>query len=372
MKRTLYITFFAHLVDDGCEVVMAPLIPLMARELSFSNVQIGILGGSLIIALGVFQFLMGYISDYLQKKRDMVVIGFLLMSLCFYLISLGESFLHILVFTFLAGVGLSFYHPVGVSVITTHFRSERGKAIGIHGAGGALGLLIFPAYSGFIAEHYGWRTVLRITPLICITVAFLYYLYVKDVTLRRSGNKFSLILSSTAVLVMIVLGMTSMSNRGFSTFFPVHLDRIGYSSDFYGSLLSVFLGIGIFGQYIGGVLSDKISYRKIVSSSLFLTALFFIPLLKAENPYIIYIFGALTGLSMSIVWPAIFAFIAEITPEDMHSRGIGIFSSVAATMGGTSPILIGYIAKLYTLEHALLFLPITAVVGALLMLGVKK
>jgi len=369
---TVYTTFLAHLVDDGCEVVMYPLIPLIAKEFSFSDVQIGFLGGVLIIALGIFQFLMGYISDYLKKKKDMVVFGFLLMSLSFYLISLGNSFSHIIIFTFLAGMGLSFYHPVGVSVITTHFRVGRGKAIGIHGVGGAIGLLIFPKYSGFLAKLYGWRFVLKVTPIMCVLVALLYYFSVKDLSFEKSKNKLSLVFSSAAILVMIVLGTTSMANRGFTTFFPVHLDRLGYDSDFYGSLLSIFLGIGIFGQYIGGVLSDKISYRKIVSSSLILAALFLVPLLKTENSYWLYIFGALTGLFMSIVWPAIFAYIAEITPEDMHSRGLGMFFSVAATMGGSSPILIGYAAKMYTLNQALLILPLTTLIGAVLMLGVKR
>jgi len=371
-NKIIYTTFLAHLVDDGCEVVMYPLIPLMAKEFSFSNVQIGILGGVLIIALGLFQFLMGYVSDYLKKKKDMVVFGFLLISLSFYLISLANSFSHILIFTFFAGVGFSFYHPVGVSVITTHFKIGRGKAIGIHGVGGAVGLLIFPAYSGFLAHLYGWRFVLKVTPIICILVALLYYLSVTDISFEKSKNKLSLIFSSAAILVMIVLGTASMCNRGFTTFFPVHLDRIGYDSSFYGSLLSVFLGVGIFGQYIGGVLSDKISYRKIVSSSLILTAIFLIPLLRTENSYLIYIFGALTGLFMSIVWPAIFAYIAEVTPEDMHSRGLGIFFSVAATMGGSSPILIGYATKMYTLNQALLILPLTALIGAVLMLGVRR
>ncbi|MCK4636619.1 MAG: MFS transporter [Methanomicrobia archaeon] len=370
--RILYTTFLAHLVDDGCEVVMAPLIPLIAKEFSFSNVQIGILGGVLVIALGLFQFLMGYISDYLKKKKDMVVFGFLLMSLSFYLISLANSFFHIVVFTFFVGVGLSFYHPIGVSVITTHFKIGRGKAIGIHGVGGAVGLLIFPAYSGFLAHLYGWRFVLKVTPIICILVALLYYFSVTDISFEKSNRKLSLVLSSAAILVMIVLGITSMANRGFTTFFPVRLDGIGYGSGFYGSLLSIFLGIGIFGQYIGGVLSDKISYRKIISSSLVLTALFLVPLLLVESAHMIYLFGALAGLSISIVWPAIFAYIAEITPEDMHSRSLGIFFSVAAAMGGSSPILIGYATKIITLEHALLILPLTALIGAVLMLGVRR
>ncbi|RLF96865.1 hypothetical protein DRN58_09360, partial [Thermococci archaeon] len=225
---------------------------------------------------------------------------------------------------------------------------------------------------GFLAKLYGWRFVLKVTPIICVLVALLYYLSVTDISFKKSNNKLSLIFSGTVILVMIVLGTTSMCNRGFTTFFPVHLDRLGYDPNFYGSLLSVFLGVGIFGQYIGGVLSDKISYRKIVSSSLALTALFLVPLLRTENAYLIYFFGALTGLFMSIVWPAIFAYIAEVTPEDMHSRGLGIFFSVAAMMGGSSSILVGYTAKIFTLEHALLILPITALIGAVLMLGVRR
>jgi MFS family permease len=373
-RRILYTTFLAHLIDDGCEMVLFPLLPLIAKEFSFSDAQIGLIGGIIVITAGIFQFITGYISDYLKMKKNLVAFGFFLMAVSFFLVSLGSSFFSILLFSSFIGIGLAFYHPIGISVITTHITTGRGKAIGIHGMGGAVGLLIFPAYSGFVADLYGWRTVLHITSCICVLMAALYYFSIKDLSMRRTKRRLSLIFSVSAILVMVVLGLTAMSSRGFSTFFPVHLERIGYSSRFYGSLLSVFLGIGILGQYIGGVLSDavSVSYRKIISSSLVLTAVFFIFLLRAEGSFQLYLFAALTGLFMSIVWPAVFAYVADTTPQDMHSRALGIYGTVSAVMGGSSPILIGTMTHILPLSDALFFLPVVALTGAALMMVVRR
>ncbi len=371
-RRMLYTTFLAHMVDDGCEMVLFPLFPLIGKEFSFSEAQIGLLAGTLAITAGFFQFITGYLSDYLERKKDLVSVAFFILALSFFFVSFGDSFYTIFIAVCLAGFGLSFYHPIGISVITTHFRAERGKAIGVHGTGGAVGLLVFPTYSGFLADIFGWRPVLWITAAICITIAVLYYVFVTDVPFNRSRGRITVLLSITAILVMIVLGVTTMCSKGFSTFFPVHLDRLGYSSGFYGSLLSVFLGMGIFGQYVGGSLADEISPRKIVSSSLILTAVFFVLLLQTENNYLLYAYAALSGLFMSIVWPALFAYVAKIMPENMHSRGLGVFLTVSAVMGGSSPIFMGSIAGMIGLETTLFILPLLALLGAVIMLGVRK
>lgn len=371
-QRILYTAFLAHLIDDGCEVVLLPLLPLMAKELSFSNAQIGLIGGVFIIVAGIFQFFTGYISDYIRKKKDLVALGFFLVAAGLTSISLGDSFLWILGGASILGVGLSFYHPVGISVVTTHFRTERGRAIGIHGTGGAIGLLLAPAYSGFVGELWGWRPALRITAVLCVAVGLLYYFSVKDISFKRSKRKLSVLITPAAITVMIVLGLAGMCSRGFSTFFPVRLVRMGYSSGFSGGLLSVFLGMGIFGQYIGGTLSDRFSHKKVISISLMFTAIFFVPLLRTENTYLLYLFAMITGLFLSIVWPAIFAYIADLAPEDMHSRALGVFGTVSAVMSGSAPIMIGYISGVILLWNALLILPLFGVAGALIMFVMRE
>jgi len=53
MRRELALFFLAHAINDGFQFAIAPLFPFMARDLSLTYLEVGILSSSMVVSLGV-------------------------------------------------------------------------------------------------------------------------------------------------------------------------------------------------------------------------------------------------------------------------------------------------------------------------------
>lgn len=105
--------------------------------------------------------------------------GLILSSICIFLVGVSDSYLQLQVIALLVGLTTSVYHPVGFSLLSCMFKNK-GKALGIHGASGSIGLVIFPIIAGIITEAYDWRLVFKLIPVIGLTTGLLFYMLTKN------------------------------------------------------------------------------------------------------------------------------------------------------------------------------------------------
>ncbi|MGQ9543062.1 MAG: hypothetical protein ACUVTM_03085 [Candidatus Bathyarchaeia archaeon] len=71
--------------------------------------------------------------------------GLALMGVSLFSIQFAISPASICPLTILAGLGLSIYHPVAISMINTAYVDRGGSGLGFHGLGGSLGRGMYPA-----------------------------------------------------------------------------------------------------------------------------------------------------------------------------------------------------------------------------------
>ncbi len=366
--RVLGITFFTHLTNDGLELVLPTLLPLVAREFSLSGSEIGILGGCMLITLGLGQFIMGYLSDRTGKRKIFIVSGLFLVSVSYYCIGISQTYHGLLLWNLLAGLGASVYHPVSVSLISQVYNQRKGKALGIHGAGGNLGMAAFPLISGILAEVYGWRFVFRAFPVIGFVICFLFLVLVKEGNPVKKTVKVRNLFIQKIFVVIITLGFISMAARGFTIFFPLKLSNLGYSPAIYGLFLSLFNGFGVLGQVIGGYFSDIYEKSKMISVLSVISGILMYLLFHTLDYFGMLFFVVVTGLLFNCIWPTLFGLLTDRTPEEIHGTGLGLFFSIGCIMASTSPVLMGVVTDVVSMQGSFVLVSVFVFLGALVIL----
>ncbi|MEM3430106.1 MAG: MFS transporter [Candidatus Bathyarchaeia archaeon] len=160
---TLGVCSVAHFVNDGLDMVLPVILPLLVSRYNLTLFEAGMIL-TCYSATSVFsQPLIGYLSDLTGYKKIYLASGLALMGLSLFSIQFATSLIMIFPLTFLAGLGFSIYHPISMSLINTAYIERRGFGLGFHGLGGSLGRGVYPTILGVLLATYGLSGSLLLT-----------------------------------------------------------------------------------------------------------------------------------------------------------------------------------------------------------------
>lgn len=366
----------AHSINDGFALTFPTLLPLIAKDLNLSYIQIGNLIGITVIILSIGQILMGIVSDKVTRYKKKTLISFGIICLCTGLLFIGmsNSYIFLILAASVVATGESIYHPVGVSMLS-QITENKGKVFSIHGAGGGVGMILLPLISGIFTEIYGWRFVFQSLSIVGIIIGIFLFLLLKDPDKNITFPSSKTFFTKEIIIVVLVFGSIMMIGRGFTTFFPLQLYELKYSPSSIGLIVTIFYGIGIAGQYAAKSFIDKENLRNMITYIYLITSFFlsiFIINIKTPETYVMILLLIVVGFFYSMMWPMIFAHYTDIIPKYSVGKSLGIFFSISGIMGAFAPIIMGNIVDLFSITTALLTLPITGIIGATLMLNRGK
>ncbi len=156
--RLLAVTSLAHFLNDGVVFFIPVIGDLLAQDRHVSTVLITAMLTTFYVTSAGFGIVVGLVADAVGKRGPMLAVGIATLgaSLFGFYASLSSAGVSSDVLALLAaavaGIGSSFYHPLGGSVLQLGFpASSRGRALGINGAFGSLGRALYPALFFVIA-----------------------------------------------------------------------------------------------------------------------------------------------------------------------------------------------------------------------------
>jgi MFS family permease len=143
-------------VDRGNLSIAAPVIK---SELQLSATQLGLLFSAFFYTYTALQFVIGGVVDRLGANRVLSA-GLLLWSLATIAMGFAGSFIALLAWRLLLGVGESVAFPCTSKVIAQHIpAANRGLANGVVTAGLKFGPAVGAFGAGMLIAKYGWRPV---------------------------------------------------------------------------------------------------------------------------------------------------------------------------------------------------------------------
>ncbi|KXB08684.1 hypothetical protein AKJ56_00540 [candidate division MSBL1 archaeon SCGC-AAA382N08] len=162
LKGEVVILSLFHFMHHLYGLSLPPLFPLLKNHFGIGNIQVGLVVSMISITMAVFQLPLGLYSDKFGRKKILSVCFSIMLAAVFFT-SISFAFWMVLLFQIILGIGMSGYHPVGLSAIADLFPGkETGKAMSAQAIGGSLGVALAPIILGGLASFYGWRVPLRI------------------------------------------------------------------------------------------------------------------------------------------------------------------------------------------------------------------
>ena len=169
------------------------------------------------------------------------------------------------------GMFSSIYHPVGTAWVVANATS-RGKALGVNGVFGTVGIACAPLIAGGLTALLGWRFAFFVPGVACVATGVAFLFVTRRMSLVDAGQTNaanteiprSQAMRGLAVLCITVLcvGLLAQAHtvvlpKVFAVRAPTIVDWAGLIGA--GGLASAALAIGAMGQLAGGWLADRCS-----------------------------------------------------------------------------------------------------------------
>jgi MFS family permease len=358
-KMIVSLTGCSHAFTHGSMLIFPAVLLILQKEFSLGYLELGVIGNIMTLAYGLGALPGGMIYNILGARK-LYVLSFLGCCLSLVLVAFSPNLMLFTAGLALLGVFGSIYHPWVNALITSTVR-EYGRALGIHGAAGNIGLATAPFIAGLIASYFGWRLAFLLFALPGVALV-LWSLFVNmsprgelkrdEVSLEKrpvSGmkNYFSLPL----ILIYLANMMHSFSFTGSLTFLPAYMAKrtsfqiFSLDSVALGGMLSaIVLSMGVFGQYGGGVLSQRSNLEKkfLVISIL---AFPFIFAMSFATDLLLLILALIFFFFNFFLQPMNNTLLAQYTPEEMRGTAFGIFFFLAFVFGSLASSFSGFVAQ---------------------------
>jgi len=244
---------------------VAALIPSIASDFALSQFFVGKIIWLYMLPYGLAAFLYGpLVRTFDARKVELVCI--FLFSLANLLAALAPNINTLFVARFLMGVFGASVIPLGLILIAKHIRqSKRGSYVGIFFGSTFIASLLGLFLSGLIP----WRLIFLIPAvlgLVLWVVMFLYLPAFKEDLGRFRFGYLATFKDKKVVMIFLYIFLISLVYHGVQQWLGVYFSIRFLLNQFTISMLITLTSLsGIFGEFLGGRLADKVSRQKVVT-----------------------------------------------------------------------------------------------------------
>lgn len=362
---------------QGGRDIISILLAAIQIDFNLNYTALGIIAASYDWGHVAILLMGGYLSDRYGKGRAIFV------GLAWFIVAnaatgLSSSPWPLIGLRFAAGFAFGTYFVAGNSLLAEAFApSERGRAIGLHYAGGSGGRLVIPLLAGAITANSSWH--LAFLPLsAAAAAAALLLLFLRlpiSSPLPVPGSNWkapwSKVLKNRALFKVSAISFLIMFANSEMVFIPAYLVRTWSLSIFQAALyLGITALVAVPGAPFLGELSDRLGWKKVLVGTLIADALL-LALFPAAAPGIGLIL-VLLGLGIVNCSPYVVVALATRASEPSN-RGIslGLFQTTALVSLTISSVLGGYIADLAGLSTTFLFISLVAFASTAILVMTK-
>jgi MFS family permease len=266
-KSILFAVCVCHALIHAYMLVFPTIYRTLGSSLNLEFAGVGFVGMASYMAFGFGSLPAGFISDRVGSSTLLVVCmaGTTLASILVFAMTTPAGVIIALV---LLGLFGSLYHPAGLSLLSTSIKSGLGKALGVHGMAGTLGVAIAPLITGFVTSRLGWAHSYLVLGAVGGVIAvvlmgvlgFHRMVHPSQVDSDQKGVK-EASLNRRLVLIYCIGAVYGLIYRGIMTFFPTYLSErvsfVGGDIARLGLLSSGILVISVLGPLVGGYLASS-------------------------------------------------------------------------------------------------------------------
>lgn len=345
---------------------LPPLFSQIAKDVSFSNSQEGMLMGAYAIP-GIFlPLLIAYMANRFDMKA-MILAGLLIMIVGVTAFSLAGSFSLLFFCRLIAGVGATVVIVLAPILITMFFDEKNiGLGMGIFNIAVPTGTVLAANLFGYLGGVVGWRGIMWIIAgYLAVVLALVFFaLYLPK---NEIGNNSSSSGSSSNIggnlgvwLLAAIWALANLQLLSYMTFGSKLYQSLGISVQSAGFLTSLIMLVSIFLAPIIGIIFDKTGRKKpylLIGSFISLVSFAFL----AKNILPLPLLALGLGIGFTPIPVFVFAYLPQIVKPHQIGMGMGILT-VASNLGTTiGPPALGSILDLTAGNFSIAFMGLSLV-----------
>ena len=346
----------AHAINHSFLLAIPVLLPQIASFLHVSIYDMGYVTSLAYFLYGFGSIFAGPLSKRFSSRR------LVFFSLLFSGLSLIPLLLYVNVYVFTLSLALnslfaSIYHPIANKLISEDYCGSVGRVMGLHGLGGSLGSVIVPMLSITISQIFDWRFSLMFLGFLSMILSMAFItggskpLHIETSSLSV-GFPYDRV--KWIILFSISIGLFS---RGFELFLPSLLISRGFDQLYAAMAMSLLLLSGVFGQIFGGFFADvKGSLKALILSFTFVPISLIFIVFGHWNIYLSLLGVVLYGFSFYAHQPPSTKIQSELVDASLTGYVYGLFFFINFSLGSVSSSITGFLAGVYDLEIAYIFL----------------
>ncbi len=357
--RSLIFTSMGHFSNDGNFLLFPVLITYYSLIPGISLILLGAVAIIYNALSGLLSTPIGRLAD--RTDRD----GLLLAAV----IAINGSSVGVFAIPFLnhsiavpsiiagsvlLGLGQSFYHPIGATIITESYEKKTAtRMLGINGSFGSLGRAVLPTIIVAVMILAGDTDGLLLIMLYLIIFSIIIYAGLMNFK-RNSGKpkkreeqtntvNRSIVKKYSRFLYILtaVIFVRSMFLTGTITFIPTFLTNVYHSRTEAVAIVSISFLTAIFGQPFFGSLTSKFGGRKIISFTTIISGIAFASFIYfSSNLILSAISFALFAFVTYSGFPVLLGYVNQVVPREISTTSNGLVWGVGQTFGGAVGIAV--------------------------------
>jgi MFS family permease len=373
-KDTLLLACASLFADISTEMLYPVLPVFLTQTLNASGSVVGLIDGVAQATQNIVQGFSGWLSDKLQKRKSIALVGYLLAAIAKPVIGLSTGWQGVLGARFLDRFGTGTRSaPRDALIASSADQEHRGMAFGLEGVGDNLGAFLGPLLAVFLLLFL--HVEMRLIFLLAIIPGLLAVLMIILVTERpvvvsaKSKLDVSLRLFPRAYWkYLLVTALFAIGNC--STAFPIlQTQDIGASLELTILTYAAFNLVAALISYPAGYLSDKWGRKNMLLLSFIIFVVTYLGFALTKNMALIAVLFALYGLYQGIFRSVGKALATDFVPEQLRASGVGWYNTTIGLLGLVASIVAGLLWD--RVGHGAVFVngAVFAVVGSIALLA---
>lgn len=361
MSKALRYLSFLHVCNDGFQSSFLLLLPFIAKDLSISLTQVGLLGSSFGI-LNVFMALpAGYFASRFGGLQT-IIFAVLLYGLGFIGVGFTASYLMLIGVFLVGGIGYSVFHPIAFALVSRWADKRlKGRAMGDFTAIGDVGRIGLSAAVTYIVAFSGWRFTSLLFGGFSLTVFVLFYLlHIKKnthVSIQKTDEQtihFKHFLQNKKFVFSAIAGaIDNIACSSLFIFLPFLLLQRNIEPSLLGSFAAAYFIGNFSGKTVLGRFVDKFGAAKVFIFAEIAMAVFIVLLAHATSIVLIIGCSLILGALTKGTAPVTVTMTSDaIEHHGNYEKAFGIRSTISNIGETLSPLLLGFISDKFGIVQA--------------------
>jgi MFS family permease len=381
--REVWLITIGHALTHWYPATFYLLLPLIGKELGLTYGQIGLIMTCQYIAGAISNVPGGMLVDTVGKKGLLMAVSLFWVGFPYLLMSFTHSYVMLLICVSMVGVGNNLWHPTAIPTLGQRYPKRKGLVLSLHGMGGNAGDALAPLVIGALLVTFSWREIVVVNAIPGAVMACLILAYMGTLRLASKNKQAAaesegqsvqeyarglrgLFKNRVLILLATSSAFRSMTQTTLLTFLPVFLAyEMGYSPLWVGGCMFALQAAGFAAAPIAGHLSDRMGRRRIIMTSMAMTAVVLVFMAFAGRTHAFALFIAVLGFFLYAIRPVLQAWLLDATPKKMGGTSIGVLFGLQAVGSSIGPIVGGLLADRYGLMSTFYFLAFAIVVANL-------